>query len=259
MIDGDSPGKGIQAVEIAVRILGCLAERRTMALRQLAAASGLSPSNLRFYLISLLRTGLVVQEPTSGLYGLGPSTIHLGLAALSQFDVVHAARGMLHRLADDLGFTAFLSVWGPGGAVAIDRVDGRVRTVLEIRVGTIFPLLTSAVGRCFVATLPPAVAKRAVALEAKVGAAGSSKDRAGELLRLRSSFRADGMVRARGTVLADFTAIAVPILDNAALPLAVLSLVGPVDALDDSASGQPASILKQNCSTLSGQLGWRLP
>tara|TARA_R110000782_G_scaffold35367_2_gene84507 strand:- start:41648 stop:42499 length:852 start_codon:yes stop_codon:yes gene_type:complete len=252
--------KGIQAVETAARILGVLAvESHPVPLRHIAAVAGIPPNNLRFYLISLLKTELVAQDPVSGCYSLGPAIIGLGLSALAQFDIVHSARRELHRLADSLGFTAFLTVWGNRGPVAVDRVDGRVRTVLEIRVGTVFPMRRSAVGRCFLSTLPQSECDLALKIEHDAAGTGPYRDNAiaEEVARLRADFERDGVTAARGLLLSEFTAMAAPILDRAGFPLATLSIVGPVGILDDDPSGQPAKLLREACNSLSGQLGWR--
>lgn len=252
--------RGIQSVEIGFAVLDCLASAsKPIPLRDIAEATGMTPSKVRFYLVSFLDLGMVSQDPSNAHYSLGPAAIRLGLAALEQFDVISASRRVLYELAERLGFTAFLAVWGNHGPTIVFRVDGRNRTVLEVRVGSVLPLLTSAFGRTFLAYLPrPATA---ALLRKEMGerpaAARKSKFTHAEVEDQISETRAHRMSVASGTVLADFTAIAAPILDHAGLPVAAISVMGAIGLFDDSYEGKPARLLKEVTSKLSAQIGWK--
>src|SRR5690554_3000391 len=81
--------RGIQSIRIGFHILDRLAESLTpLGLKQLAEASEMPANKLRFYLVSFLELGLVVQDGPSGRYSLGPTALRLGLAALEKFDIV---------------------------------------------------------------------------------------------------------------------------------------------------------------------------
>src|SRR5690606_2883130 len=108
-----SKPRGIQSILIGFHILDHLAEAPTpLGLKQLADLTKMPASKLRFYLVSFLELGLVVQEAPSGRYSLGPSALRLGLAALEKFDIITLARTEMRALAEQLGFSVFLAVWG---------------------------------------------------------------------------------------------------------------------------------------------------
>ena len=257
-----SKARGIQSVVIGFRVLETIAEATgPLALKDLVAGTGMAASKLRFYLVSFLELGLVSQDPASGYYSLGPAAVKLGVAALEKFDVVRASRVEMMRLADTLGYTAFLAVWGTHGPTVVDRVDGRSRTVLEIRVGSVMPVSASAIGWVFSAFMPKAATSALLKREARegIGPWGSSNDAGASLAELQREIRRTRLAIAPGTLLTGFTAVASPILDRSQAPLAVISVIGPIGRMDDSPNGAVAKALAGLTSRLSRQIGWVPP
>ena len=225
-------GKGIQAIGIGFGLLDALmATRKPVSLGTLAKLTKMAPSKTRFYLISFVKLGLVIQDPATGLYSLGPGAIRLGLTALEQFDVVSASKSVVLELANQLGFSTYLFVWGTHGPTMVYRADGRHWTSLDVRVGSVLPLLNSAAGRAYLACLPRSMTEKLVKKEIREtrehGGRPPSPD---EIIR---STRAAGIAVAKATLLAEITAIASPILDYSALPAAVISIAGRIGRFDD--------------------------
>jgi DNA-binding IclR family transcriptional regulator len=87
---------GIQSVEVGFALLEALsASPGPLMLRDLAAAAGMSAAKAHRYLVSFQRLELVVQDPATTLYDLGPAALKLGLASLSRLDSVKLARQRL--------------------------------------------------------------------------------------------------------------------------------------------------------------------
>jgi DNA-binding IclR family transcriptional regulator len=247
--------RGIQSIAIGWRVLDCLASApKPIPLKEVAERTEMPASKVRFYLVSFLQLGLVVQDPVSGHYGLGPHAIKLGLAALEQMDVIAAARREVHAIAATLGFTTFLAVWGNHGPSIVYRVDGENRTVLEVRVGTVLPVLNSALGRLFLAFMPRATTNELLAKE-RAQASRSQAYSVGEVERMIKQVRAERIASASGTLLAGFTAIASAVIDRSGLPVAAISVTGPIDALDDRPTGKPARLLLDVTHRLSEEIG----
>jgi DNA-binding IclR family transcriptional regulator len=147
--------KGIRSIETGFRVLRTLEiAPHPLTLTEIAEASGLGMSSARFYLVSLMRAGAVSQTSAGGRYRLGPAALRMGLAALTQNDVLQMARDRLEALRDATSDTVFLSVWGEFGPVVVNRVDGHNMAPLGIRVGSHPTLLGSATGRVFMAFMP---------------------------------------------------------------------------------------------------------
>ena len=251
--------RGIQSVVIGFRVLEKIAEATSaLALKDLVAGTGMAASKLRFYLVSCLELGLVSRDPASGHYSLGPGAVRFGVAALEGVDVVRTSRLKMMDLADTVGYTVFLAVWGTHGPTVVDRVDGRSRTVLEIRVGSVLPVSASAIGRVFSSFMPIAATSTLLEREANegIGPWGSLDDSGTSLAELQREIRRTRLAIASGTLLTGFTAIASPILDRAQSPLAVISIIGPIGRMDDSPNGAGAKALAELTNRLSRQIGW---
>jgi DNA-binding IclR family transcriptional regulator len=257
----ERPRRGIRAIDIGVQVLRCLSDaRKPIPLKTVVEQTGLLPSNVHFYLTSLVGAGLARQEPDTGDYALGPYALELGLAALEQVDAISASRHVLFALSEQLGFSAFLNVWGSHGPTVVYRVDGKHRTVLEIRVGSILPVLRSGAGRVFLSYLPSEMTEKLVDVELMTERSSRSAGvphAQSDVKRLVRDVRRSGLARASGTVLTGFTSLAAPIWDHAGTLQTVISIVGPIGVLDDSTEGQPAEVLRNVTRELSARLGWR--
>jgi DNA-binding IclR family transcriptional regulator len=128
--------------------------------------------------------------------------------------------------------------------------------VLEIRVGSVLPLLDSAIGRVFLTFLPRSATEPVLKTEREALLGRTGTDERARIKQIIDATRANGVAVARGTLLAGFTAIAAPILDHAGFPVAALSIVGPIGALDDGFDAAPARLLKHAAGKLSEQIGW---
>lgn len=256
MTDKRKP-RGIQSIVIGFNILERLADAPTpMGLKSLSDATNMPASKLRFYLVSFLDLGLVSQDAATGRYNLGPAALKLGLSALEKVDVIRMIRDEMATLAETLGFTVFVAVWGTHGPTIIDRVDGRNRTVLEIRVGSVLPLTSSAVGQIFTAFMPRAATSALLQRERRQIVRAKAQHSESQEEISYKEIRATRFAWASGTLLAGFTAIASPVLDRAGLPLAALSIVGPIGQMKDTHEGTPAHTLLELTTRLSQQLGW---
>jgi len=143
---------GIQSVEVGFALLDVLAQAPgPLMLRDLASAAGMSAAKAHRYLVSFQRLGLVVQDSTSTRYELGPATLRLGLATLSRLDAVKMARERLPALMEEIGHTLALAVWGNHGPTLVHWQESPLAASVNLRLGDVMPLLSSATGRCFAA------------------------------------------------------------------------------------------------------------
>ena len=154
---GTAPDKeraGIQSVEVGFALLHVLSlARGPLMLRDLAAAADMSAAKAHRYLVSFQRLGLVTQDAASTRYDLGPAALQLGLAALSRLDAVQMARERLAALMNQIDQTLALAVWGNHGPTIVHWQEAPLATPVNLRLGDVMPLLTSATGRCFAAYL----------------------------------------------------------------------------------------------------------
>lgn len=249
---------GIQSAEVAAVLLRALVDARGPAsLSSLAIATGLAPSKTRKYLASFVRTGLATQDSAGGKYQLGPFALELGLAALRQVDVFELAQSTLQSLRDELGATASLVIWSERGPVVVQWAQTDYQGH-PFRLGTIFPLLSSAPGRIFLTWMKEEATRSLVRAELE---APNSQAAALGLCSLEDVSRMTQDIRRLGianihSVLAPVDVVCAPVFDHTNAIVAAIALVGFMgQGLDTDPGGPCAQRLLEECRVLSQRLG----
>jgi DNA-binding IclR family transcriptional regulator len=133
-----------------VQVLRCLAQRsEPVGVNQLASEAGIVPSTCLHILRALTREGLVAVDPTTKRYRLGIGVISLARAFLNRRNIVLTVQPLLDRLARERGVTAVLVERADAMNLVVAAVaEGADMFSVKVTVGTTFPSLSSATGRC---------------------------------------------------------------------------------------------------------------
>lgn len=262
--DSDKERAGIQSVEVGFALLDVLAQAPApLMLRDLAAAAHMSAAKAHRYLVSFQRLGLVVQDSTSTRYELGPATLRLGLATLSRLDAVKMARERLPALMEKTGHTLAIAVWGNHGPTLVHWQESPLAVPVNLRLGDVMPMLSSATGRCFAAFIGNGVgADRARAmieqemlLARKLGRTDVPTTTAG-VRELVEHTRAQGLGQVVNVLLPGISGFCAPVFDaDGHLSLGVVAL-GSSATLDTQPQGTVAQQLLSMTRQLSADLGW---
>lgn len=228
---------GIQSIEIGMRVLEAFARSSTaMSLKQICDELGMAPSKVHRYLVSFVRSGMLSQMGPNGLYDLGPTARRLGLTAMGRLDVFAAASKELLWLRDTTDQTVCLSIWGDGGPTLIRWESGTVPLLMSIRVGSILPLAESAIGRLFLAHMPPASVSEVLARQRRLaglkGEVPTIKE--GELEKVRNS----PSIHLVSAMIANVDAIAAPVFEADGSLSSVICLLAPHHAAEGDRAGQ---------------------
>jgi len=250
--------QGIQSIEVGGRLLAVLAcSPKSMMLRDLAEAAGMSAPKAHRYLVSFQRMGLVEQDATSGHYDLGPFALDLGLASLGRLDPVQQALPALAQLRDAIDETVALAVWGNHGATIVRWLESSQPVNAALRTGAVMPLTRSATGRSFLAFMPDSVtaalAKTELAANVRAGFAPGTRE---ELERIVAETQRHGVARAIGEFTEAISGLAAPVFDadgRMTLALVALGYSGGFDARWDGAT---ARAVRDAAARLSRRLGW---
>jgi len=249
----------VQAAETGMAVLKALARLGGRAsLTALSAEAGEPPAKVHRYLASLGEGGLVSQDAASLQYFLGPEAIRIGVAAMRQADPIRAAEPALVRLRESLEVTCFVAVMGNMGPTIVRFEEPGLPVTVNVRVGSVLPLLWSATGRAFLGYLD----ERAVLAMAEAELAAASSERRAQLdahapiAALREAVRAAGCAAVRDTNLRGISAVAVPLRDHTGRVCAVLTALGATGGFDAAADGAVAQGLRREAQAVSTQLGW---
>ncbi len=256
---------GIQSVEVGFALLDVLAQAPApLMLRDLASAAGMSAAKAHRYLVSFQRLGLVVQDHSSTRYELGPATLRLGLATLSRLDAVKMARERLPALMAETHHTAALAVWGNHGPTLVHWQETPLAVPVNLRLGDVMPLLSSATGRCFTAFVSHGAgadkARPLIDKELAMARQLGRKDlpsNAAQVQEMVEETRQQGLGRAVNVLLPGISGFCAPVLDaDGHLALGVVAL-GSSATLETDWQGPIAQALRTFSAQLSADLGWR--
>lgn len=224
---GASDRGGVQSVTVAAHILNALARAGgRVALKTLAAETGLARAKVHRYLRSLRTAGLVSQQPDTSLYQLGPQAIAIGLAALRGVNPVAEVCNALPALRDNINQTVTAAVWSEAGPILVAMQESDHWLTMNIRIGSRLPVLTTAIGRIFLAYLPEGDVAALVAAERKAAQAHGTElpspegmhDLTGEIRRRR-------LARVPSPLVPGIDALAAPVFDFTNKLVAVVCVV----------------------------------
>jgi DNA-binding IclR family transcriptional regulator len=250
---------GIQSVEVGFGLLEALSlAPGPLMLRDLAAAAGMSAAKAHRYLVSFQRLRLVAQDAVSTRYDLGPAALKLGLASLSRLDAVKLARERIATLSERIGHTLALAVWGNRGPTIVHWEESPQAITVNLRLGDVMPLLSSATGRCFAAFLPreaiTPLLKEEVALAQRNGRADVPASMA-QVRALLDEVRQRGAARVVDTLLPGLTGFCVPVFDSDGHIVLGLVALGPAGTFDPEWGGAVDRPLREAARQLSRDLG----
>ena len=262
---------GIQSVEVGFELLNALSQAPgALMLRDLAAAAGMSAAKAHRYLVSFQRMGLVMQDPVSTRYDLGPASLRLGLASLSRLDAVKLARDRVPALLAETGHTLAIAVWGNQGPTMVHWAEAPQTVPVTLRLGDVMPLLTSATGRCFAAfmgqegrdaqRIAPMI-REELARVKKLPRNGLPLEDVPQTLQdvqaMLDETRAQGLGRVVHSLLSGVGGFCAPVFDAQGRLALGLVVLGSVATLDTDWNGAPAQALRRCARQLSDDLGHR--
>lgn len=268
--DTDRAQRGIQSIEVGGQLLRALVHHgRPMALKDLAREADMTAAKAHPYMVSFGRLGLIEQDRASGHYLLGPLALQLGLISLQQADPVHIATPLIGALAQQIGHTVALAVWGARGATIVRTAESPSPVHVNMRHGTVFSLTDTASGRVFAAYLDAETMRLQLEDERQ-----RRKQRKGaepappagmppvqplpswsDFERQLKEVRAHGISRSDGEVIEGVSAMAAPVFDHTGAIVLALTAIGPAGIFDTAWEGDIARALKACAGTVSQRLG----
>ncbi|HEX6978233.1 MAG TPA: IclR family transcriptional regulator [Alphaproteobacteria bacterium] len=249
--------QGIQSVEFGAQLLRALAEApAALGLKEVAGRAGMSASKAHRYLVSLIRVGLVQQDAMTGRYDLGTLALTVGLAALGRLDPVKVGRWAAAAFRTRVDETVLIAVWGNRGPTVVGWEESSKPVTVNVRVGSVIPLLSSATGRVFLAHAPAEHTRALV--EAELADLRARRPDDLDALapdRLVAEVRRYGLGRVDGDLLPGISALAAPIFDHAGRLSLVLTALGHHGVFDSRWDGVVATTLKEIAAAASRRLG----
>ena len=251
----DNQQQGIQSIEVGSRVLEALERGRgPMTLSDVAKLSGMHPSKVHRYLVSLVRVGLASRDVATGLYDLGPASRHLGVEALRRTDAVSTASAFAVDLRDAIGHSVHVAVWSDAGPLIVRWDTGAHALPITVRVGSTLPLLDSAVGRVFLAYLPRRTTSEV--LKAQQREKVTRRLASPEVAALVEEVRQDGFGRVVNTMIFGLAALAAPVFGPDGRLELVLGITLPGRMVTEGEARRLGRLVRSTADLVSAELGY---
>lgn len=252
---------GVQAIETGLIVLDVLSStKRAMMLKDIAAAAGMHPAKAHRYLVSFQVMSYVEQD-ANGLYRLGPNALRLGLACMEQIDALRLATQVLDELSAHTGDTIFAAIWGTQGPTIVQWRDSSHPVTVNVRPGSILPLLTSATGRVFLAYSDTEMLEPFVQQELKQRQAlpaATFPQSIADTQQLILTVKSEGVGRVFGELLAGVSSVSAPVFDYSGKLVLALTALGSEQIFNAELDGDPVRNVKDAALRFSRQLGYHM-
>lgn len=250
----------VQGTETAARVADILLlftdGPSSLGVSAIARRLDLSKAVVHRTLQTLVDRELLVSDPETRTYQLGPATAALGARALRDSKLRSAAMPVLRDLQRATGETTTVSALVPNGRVYLDQVESRSEIKMTVELGRRFPLHAGSSSTCVLAFLPPAAQELVL-----VGPLEPLTNRTmtdPEALRFQLiQIRRLGFAHSEGERQEGAASVAVPVFGFDGSVLGAISVCGPASRIDSTTRDRWARPLQEAADHVSRALGWR--
>jgi DNA-binding IclR family transcriptional regulator len=251
----DNQPQGIKSIEVGARVLFALGRGRgPMPLTEIAREAGMHPAKVHRYLASLVRTGLASQSPATGLYDLGPAARHLGVEALRRTDAVSVVSAHAVELRDQTGHSTHVCVWTDVGPTLVRWDTGAHVLPIVVRVGSVLPLLDSAVGMVFLAHMPATQTRDVLKTQQRQGTTRPAS--AADVKQISEAVRHDRITRTNNQMIVGLAGLAAPVFGADGGLEAVIGMVLPARLMTATEDKRLGLALRATADRASQELGY---
>lgn len=243
----------------ALDVLECLAfSGQPLSAPEVAERCGLTrPTTYR--LISTLAARGYVASGQDGRYRLGTKMLSLSKRLIEHAQLPQLARPDLEELSRLVGESVHLGVLEDAAVLYLDKVESVSAARMYSVVGTRNPLHSTSLGKAIMALLPESERRM---LLSRI----SFTERTPNTITDRDQLEANlEQVRLQGYAIDDveneegIRCVGVPVLGNAGLPIAAISISGPTVRVTPERVHEIAPVLQETGKRISEKLGFVAP
>ncbi|WIX32920.1 IclR family transcriptional regulator [Salinicola sp. JS01] len=257
---GKSGGGHSQSLVRGLTILEALAAAPNgLALSEAADAVGLAPSTAHRLLQALHQQGFITQDGSNGLWRIDVKTFRIGNSFLEARDFVATARPFLRRLTALSGETANLGIRDDGMVVYLAQSESPQMMRMITRLGSRAPLHASGVGKALLAWMPEPEFARIMGGRVLEGETPNTLTDLPTLRAQLETIRRQGYAVDREEHAIGLNCVAATLHDESGLPLAAISVSGPVARIDDSRLPELAALVADTAREITARLGGKTP
>jgi DNA-binding IclR family transcriptional regulator len=221
----------------------------------IARSLDLSKAVVHRILQTLVERRLLVSDPASRGYQLGPAAAALGARALRESQLRTVAMPVLRELQLATGETTTVSARVHSGRVYLDQVESTREIKMTVEVGRRYPLHAGSSSRCILAFLPDG--EREAVLGAELPSLTTRTMTDHESLRARlAEIRTTGVAGSDGERQEGAGSVAAPVFGIDGVVIGAISVCGPAARVDAAARERFGPLVRTAADRISRALGW---
>lgn len=247
----------VQSVDRALRIFEVISEKKEgFGVTELSNRISLNKSSVYRMVSTLVRHGLVEQDPATEKYKLGYKVLELSSILLDSIDLRIEARSSLKKLEQVTNEVIHLVVYDRGEVVYIEKLEGTETLRMHSKVGTRAPMHCTSVGKVILAHLPALdVAHIIDKHELKPHTHHTITDKE-VLMRQLDDIKAKGYALDLEENEVGITCIAAPIFDHSRKIVASVSISGPTMRMTKERLDELKTSIIDVSKQISNRLGY---
>lgn len=250
----------VTSVEKAIDLLFCFdPEHAQLRLTDISDRVGLHKSTAHRLLALLKKKGLIVSDPDSQLYSLGPGVVELSWVVLRQQDLRTICRPhleQLHRLSNE---TVSLYTRMGNKRLCVEELESGQDIKYSHAVGLIAPLHVGAPGKALLAFLPQMELDQLLPTLPLTAITPHTLTNLEQLKAELLSTRERGYALSHGERSAGASAVAAPIRDWRGKTVAALGVLGPSQRFTRDVLITLSQQIVQTARDISTALGYSPP
>jgi IclR family acetate operon transcriptional repressor len=253
----DTDSGSLQVVSRAISVLQFMADHDgpTVGVTQVANGLGISKAAAHRILVTLQQGGLVQFDPDTRRYRIGSGVLGLADKYRRDLDIAQLSRDAMRELSATTKETVILAIRTGWHRVYVDQVIPSREVIMAVQLGRPYPLHAGCSGKVFLAFMPEEEVQAYVAQPLEKYTDNTVVD-AVQLRKELEEIRETRHSISYSERLSGAAAVAAPILASDGMPVAVLSVCGPLDRMRPEMDGHSERLL-ETVNALSAKLGYR--
>jgi DNA-binding IclR family transcriptional regulator len=249
--------QGPSSIEKAIDVLFCFdLQHAQLRLVDISQRLGLHKSTAHRLLSVLKKKGLVVVDPMTQLYSLGPALVELAWIVLRQQDLRSMCRPYMEQLRQITNETVSLNIRMGDKRVCIEELQSDQEVKYSQTFGLTAPLYVGAPGKALLAFLPDAELERVLATLTFTPLTPDTITTPDTLRAELITTRVRGYAVSVGERSPWAAAVAAPIRDHSAHTIAAVSVLGPSHRLTSRVLKAFGVRVSQVAGEISAALGY---
>ncbi|WP_329303604.1 IclR family transcriptional regulator [Streptomyces sp. NBC_00659] len=254
----ENTSRSIAAVERAMDVLLLFGRsgRPDLGITEIAQQLGITKAAVHRILTALRNRDLIIADPVTRRYALGPAAISLGRAYLARTDLRILAAPELRRLAGQCEETATLSIRRGDTRLYVDQVVPDRELRMEVALGIPLPLHAGSSSKAMLAFLPDVEVDGYLERHALDRLTERTITDPDKLRKELAAVRRRGYATSVGEREAGSASVAAPVLGHDGHVIAVVSVAGPQTRFKPRMA-ECAPLLLAAVERLSAEFGYR--